>query len=37
MGHATRLIALILAGEVLGDSAKLPELREGWDPWRESH
>jgi all-trans-retinol 13,14-reductase len=27
----------ILRGEVLGDRALLPPLREGWDAWRESH
>jgi hypothetical protein len=27
----------VLAGEVLGDRSLLPELRDGWDAWRESH
>jgi phytoene dehydrogenase-like protein len=27
----------VLAGDVLGDRALLPELRDGWDAWRESH
>jgi all-trans-retinol 13,14-reductase len=31
----TDLLGLIRGGEVLGDSAKLPELCEDWDPWRE--
>ena len=32
-----RLLRPILAGEVFGDRSKLPELREDWDAWRESH
>jgi len=27
----------VLAGEVLGDRNALPELRDDWDAWRESH
>jgi all-trans-retinol 13,14-reductase len=27
----------VLAGEVLGDRALLPPLRDDWDAWRESH
>ncbi|MFI5396146.1 MAG: phytoene desaturase family protein [Candidatus Binatia bacterium] len=26
-----------VSGEVLGDPDRLPELRDDWDPWRESH
>lgn len=33
----TDLVSLVKAGEVIGDSAKLPALREDWDAWRESH
>jgi all-trans-retinol 13,14-reductase len=33
----TDLLGLALRGDVLGDAAKLPPLREGWDAWRESH
>jgi phytoene dehydrogenase-like protein len=33
----TDLLPLILGGEVMGDRNRLPELREDWDPWRESH
>jgi phytoene dehydrogenase-like protein len=33
----TPLLRPVLAGEVFGDRAVLPELREGWDAWRESH
>ncbi len=33
----TDLLRPILAGEVFGDRSKLPELREDWDAWRESH
>lgn len=33
----TELLAPILAGRVFGDRDVLPELREDWDPWRESH
>ena len=33
----TDLLASVLRGDVLGDRAALPELQEGWDPWRESH
>ncbi len=31
------LRASVLAGEVLGDRALLPPLRDDWDAWRESH
>ncbi len=31
------LLAPILAGEVFGDRDALPELREDWDAWKESH
>jgi all-trans-retinol 13,14-reductase len=33
----TDLLRPILAGEVFGDRSALPELREDWDAWRESH
>jgi phytoene dehydrogenase-like protein len=33
----TDLLALIRAGEVLGDRGLLPELGEEWDAWRVSH
>jgi phytoene dehydrogenase-like protein len=33
----TALLKPVLAGEVFGDRGVLPELREGWDAWRESH
>jgi all-trans-retinol 13,14-reductase len=33
----TDLLRLVRAGEVLGDRDRLPELRDDWDPWRESH
>ncbi len=33
----TDLMGPILAGRVFGDRDALPELREDWDPWRESH
>jgi phytoene dehydrogenase-like protein len=33
----TDLLGPILRGQVFGDRARLPELREDWDPWRESH
>ena len=33
----TDLMGPILAGQVFGDRDALPELREDWDPWRESH
>jgi phytoene dehydrogenase-like protein len=32
----TDLLKPVLAGEVYGDRALLPELREDWDAWRES-
>jgi len=31
------LLRRALAGEVLGDPARLPPLRPDWDAWRESH
>jgi all-trans-retinol 13,14-reductase len=31
------LRSAVLAGEVLGDRSLLPELRDDWDAWRESH
>lgn len=31
------LMARVLSGEVLGDRTLLPELRDDWDAWRESH
>jgi len=31
------LLRPILAGDVLGDRSRLPELHDDWDPWRESH
>jgi hypothetical protein len=33
----TDLLPLIRAGEAFGDQDRLPELREDWDPGRESH
>ena len=33
----TDLIRPILAGKVFGDRDQLPELRDDWDAWRESH
>jgi all-trans-retinol 13,14-reductase len=33
----TDLISLVRGGEVIGDPAKLPELRDDWDAWKESH
>jgi phytoene dehydrogenase-like protein len=33
----TDLLSMVRGGEVLGDSAQLPELSDDWDPWRESH
>jgi phytoene dehydrogenase-like protein len=33
----TDLMAELRAGRVLGDPARLPPLRPGWDAWRESH
>jgi phytoene dehydrogenase-like protein len=33
----TDLFGAILAGEVFGDLDRLPELRDDWDAWRESH
>ena len=32
-----KLRANVLAGEVIGDRALLPPLRDDWDAWRESH
>jgi len=31
------LLKPVLSGDVFGDRDVLPELREGWDAWRESH
>jgi all-trans-retinol 13,14-reductase len=38
-GHVleTDLIGPVLSGERFGDPDLLPELKEGWDAWRESH
>jgi phytoene dehydrogenase-like protein len=33
----TELLAPVLRGDVLGDPARLPPLRDDWDAWRESH
>jgi len=33
----TDLLGAILRGEVFGDREALPELRDDWDAWRESH
>jgi phytoene dehydrogenase-like protein len=33
----TDLLALVRSGEVFGDRELLPELRDDWDAWRESH
>lgn len=33
----TDLVAGIRRGEVLGDPAELPPLRDDWDAWKESH
>jgi phytoene dehydrogenase-like protein len=33
----TDLLRPVMAGEVFGDRSLLPELREDWDAWRESH
>ena len=33
----TDLMGPVLAGQRFGDSTLLPELKEGWDAWRESH
>jgi phytoene dehydrogenase-like protein len=33
----TELLPRVLAGEILGDPARLPPLRDDWDAWRESH
>jgi phytoene dehydrogenase-like protein len=32
----TDLLRAVHAGEIFGDRSLLPELREGWDSWRES-
>jgi phytoene dehydrogenase-like protein len=37
LAAGTDLRRAVLAGEVLGDRALLPPLREGWDAWRASH
>lgn len=31
------LLPRVLAGELFGDPARLPPLRDDWDAWRESH
>jgi len=31
------LLKMVLGGQILGDVNRLPELREDWDAWRESH
>ena len=31
------LLKMVLDGQILGDVNRLPELREDWDAWRESH
>ena len=33
----TELLSRVLAGELIGDPARLPPLRDDWDAWRESH
>ena len=33
----TDLLRPVLAGQRFGDASLLPELKEGWDAWRESH
>jgi hypothetical protein len=33
----TDLLKVVLDGQILGDRNLLPEIREDWDPWRESH
>jgi phytoene dehydrogenase-like protein len=33
----TDLLGLVRSGEVFGDRAQLPALRDDWDPWRDSH
>jgi len=33
----TDLLSAVLRGDVVGDRAALPELRDDWDAWRESH
>ncbi len=33
----TDLLPMIRSGEVIGDSSKLPELRDDWDAWQECH
>jgi phytoene dehydrogenase-like protein len=33
----TELLPRVLAGEVLGDPARIPPLRDDWDAWEESH
>ncbi|MFQ5514058.1 MAG: phytoene desaturase family protein [Myxococcota bacterium] len=33
----TDLLALVRSGQVIGDRGRLPELRDDWDAWRESH
>jgi phytoene dehydrogenase-like protein len=31
------LLKMVLEGHILGDANRLPEIREDWDPWRDSH
>ena len=31
------LLKMVLEGHVLGDVNRLPEIREDWDAWRDSH
>jgi hypothetical protein len=33
----TELLPAILRGDMLGDPARLPPLRDDFDAWRESH
>jgi len=33
----TELLPRVLAGELLGDPARIPPLRDDWDAWEESH
>jgi len=37
VASGTKIRHDVLAGEVLGDRALLPALRDDWDAWRESH
>jgi hypothetical protein len=31
------LLKMVLGGQIFGDVNRLPEIREDWDAWRESH